>query len=932
MALQLVYTSAPRLLDAGRTGFGIVARSKSLPPLAANAIERFSKYANMQGTDRSRVVMAHRKVTIGSNRFHVLSRICDSGSDHTGRTNHIAHHLIFSPLEIRQALAQRLTPADIFAQFAWLDRWEGTPKVYDGSEGFQIEGFLPEYSATNRAAWIGVTGEPIHSRLLAWDEAPRSGALIVPAGIDLLPLLGEALAECQNPWGKTFTTSLEPTDELSELDWVIASPTDGSAISRVSSRMVYDVSRPIDLPVPPEAALPEPDAPATTVPITQKRQVPLPDLKPHLDQTPRESREASVATRGAGNGKLWLIMGGGFAALFLLIAMVLVLVKMREEHPPTAEAAKEEEKANLIKQLVREGESEGHAENIAECKADPPVLEALPDNMLRLKASLTALGKKKSTEKELENFIAKNKDIEHLDIFPAGSLCESLWESLSLIRQLHREDDPKGPRKRARELLGELKLALENGSRLTESGWLQKGEIDQIYLILWEWKYQSLVENLLNDASSAVTKSDLKNFMTARDVTLVSDTRVKEIYQRCDEDKLNKWVREVKAENPELLAELLLPSPPVTENEDKMAGTNPDKASKNPAPMPKPPSPGLPTLEDEKWCWSDFEESNFKEVDKVFSITLPNSKILKKIAKTKDPETAEFSFGDEENIKVTTGFYNANKMIKFDDTGSEITCDRDSQSVDIPSPLKILYQGSKLVIHLGKWPEEKPRQELEQLSGKLPRNPPEKGRAATYTLVLKGDGIKKMQTRISKTIPGEFGVWLVTKEGDFASEDTLKSSEDTLKFKLPAGSGDSPLSKQAETSLRNALKITEKHAQKELEKKDGGNKLQQRDESETQKIHRDAWTAYGKKFLQKNEEAKKWLEKNHGRGWSSVSQITGDKDQNSEKLAEILRDPKGNEVRPKIDTEKPVTLEIKTKTGKNSVFRKDFRVELEKLK
>ena len=206
-----------------------------------------------------------------------------------------------------------------------------------------------------------------------------------------------------------------------------------------------------------------------------------------------------MTTRGAGNGKLWLIMGAGFAALFLLIAMVLVLVKMREEHPPTGEAAKEEEKANLIKQLVEEGESEEHAESIAERKADPPVLKALPNNMLRLKESLTALGKKKSTEKELGNFIGNNKDIEHLDIFPAGSLCESLWESLLLIRQLHREDDPKRLRKRARELLGELKLALENGSRLTESGWLQKGEIDQIYLILWEWKYQSLVENLLND-------------------------------------------------------------------------------------------------------------------------------------------------------------------------------------------------------------------------------------------------------------------------------------------------------------------------------------------------------------------------------------------------------------------------------------------------
>ncbi|MDB2429308.1 hypothetical protein N9W62_03930, partial [Akkermansiaceae bacterium] len=254
----------------------------------------------------------------------------------------------------------------------------------------------------------------------------------------------------------------------------------------------------------------------------------------------------------------------------------------------------------------------------------------------------------------------------------------------------------------------------------------------------------------------------------------------------------------------------------------------------------------------------------------------------------------------------------AKKMIKFDDTGSMITCTRDSQSVDIPSPLKILYQGSTLVIHLGKWPKEEPG----QLSGKLTPG------AATYTLVLKGDGIEKMQTLASKTIPGGFGVWVRNRTGKV-------SSEGTLEIPVPPGPGNiEDPSDQVKEAFRIAFDKT-REKQKELQEEKGNKKLGQ---SSDKDIPKKAWKEAGRKHLESVDEAHKWLKKKylseHGEELPSVDQITGDgMDQNSKNLRDILKDPKGNKVPPKIDT---FTLEIKTKPGGSSVFKKIFNVKLEK--
>src|SRR4051812_30907629 len=99
MGWQLIYTSAPRLLEAGRSGFGTIVRHRALSPLLVGAIERVSQFSRLPGLDEHRVIYSYRIIVIGGTRYHVISRICDAGADYTGRTNHLAHHLVFDQRE-----------------------------------------------------------------------------------------------------------------------------------------------------------------------------------------------------------------------------------------------------------------------------------------------------------------------------------------------------------------------------------------------------------------------------------------------------------------------------------------------------------------------------------------------------------------------------------------------------------------------------------------------------------------------------------------------------------------------------------------------------------------------------------------------------------------------------------------------------------------
>lgn len=256
MAYQLVYTSAAKLLDAGRSGFGTVARSKSISPLLTSAIERVSQFTNLRGTDRARVIFVHRRINAANNRFHLLTRIRDAGADYTGRTNHLAHHLIVSLEEVARAAARGLTPADVLSQFAWLNQWDGAARFFNVEEDVALEKFQPHGRQSARANWTRLAGNPCHARLLAWDGAPRTGILLVPRNVAPLPLLAEALSEFgAQSWSRSFTTSLETTDEMSDLDWIVSTPENFRDIqSRCGSRTMLNLGQPQSLPLPPEPA------------------------------------------------------------------------------------------------------------------------------------------------------------------------------------------------------------------------------------------------------------------------------------------------------------------------------------------------------------------------------------------------------------------------------------------------------------------------------------------------------------------------------------------------------------------------------------------------------------------------------------------------------------------------------------------------------
>lgn len=384
MAFQLVYTSSAKLLDAGRSGFGTVARSKSITPLVVSAIERVSQFANMRGLDRSRMIHVHRQITAGSNRLHVLTRICDAGADYTGRTNHIAHHLVISKEEAARAATRGITPADVLRQFAWLDRWDGNARFFDASEDVSLDTFRPDGKSSGRQHWSSVTGNPAHSRLLSWESASRTGVLIVPAGIDRLALLAEALVEFgPQSWSRSFTTSLETTDELADLEWIITTPSAFPEIQpRCGSRTLLDLTNPGALAVLAAPSLPAPALkPATNqVYAPEKRQLALPDPSPISSPVNVPAAEKQVVRTGASvrrpsapakkeeKSRVGLIVGIAAVVVLGLIAL-LVVNNLNSVKPPNVAndtTQKSDDARKAINRLLEVGVKQKDAENIVE--------------------------------------------------------------------------------------------------------------------------------------------------------------------------------------------------------------------------------------------------------------------------------------------------------------------------------------------------------------------------------------------------------------------------------------------------------------------------------------------------------------------------------------------------------------------------------------
>jgi hypothetical protein len=209
MAQELVITSVRRGLDGG-SGYQPVLRTRGMKRVVAERLALRSSYPFIFdfGDPRNPVVFLHRIETMAGQTYHLLGRICDAGSDDTGRSNFLSHLVAIDESEAGRKPAG---PADVIQRFRFRTAWNDPPREADPPA--VIGG---DRSPGPCAAWEAAGLDPGLAGDLAEAAAGRRPVrLIVRQSDDVLSLFADAmtLVPPARRWDVTFTTcEIEPFD------------------------------------------------------------------------------------------------------------------------------------------------------------------------------------------------------------------------------------------------------------------------------------------------------------------------------------------------------------------------------------------------------------------------------------------------------------------------------------------------------------------------------------------------------------------------------------------------------------------------------------------------------------------------------------------------------------------------------------------------
>ena len=124
MSLELFYTSAPKGLRPGSSGFCTVAATRGMPAALMERLEALSGYRHLfppldAKADLNPVAYSHLILTIQDKAYHVLSRVAPAGLDYSQRGNKLAHHVVLEAGELPPGGPAWLLSQPGFMEGAW---------------------------------------------------------------------------------------------------------------------------------------------------------------------------------------------------------------------------------------------------------------------------------------------------------------------------------------------------------------------------------------------------------------------------------------------------------------------------------------------------------------------------------------------------------------------------------------------------------------------------------------------------------------------------------------------------------------------------------------------------------------------------------------------------------------------------------------------
>ena len=193
MALELIYTSAPRGLRAGASGYCTVAQTRGMREDLVAALERRSLFTHEPKGD-SPVYFSYRILSLGGTNWRVLSRGLDAGLDFTGRRHYLIHHLV---LEISEDLPG-VQPVEILLGWnGWRDSWSGVPVQLEGPRNANLFLHLARIGLPARE-WKRQTGDAGWAASACQMPSPVGWQAVGLSSSEMLRLMGESTALMEN--------------------------------------------------------------------------------------------------------------------------------------------------------------------------------------------------------------------------------------------------------------------------------------------------------------------------------------------------------------------------------------------------------------------------------------------------------------------------------------------------------------------------------------------------------------------------------------------------------------------------------------------------------------------------------------------------------------------------------------------------------------